>query len=64
MQCNVGKTEQVLRIAIGSAIVVAGTYYKKWWGLIGIAPIVTGTTRYCPLNAVLGISNCKADSKT
>ncbi|MDU0205390.1 MULTISPECIES: DUF2892 domain-containing protein [Paenibacillus] len=64
MQCNVGKTEQVLRIAIGSAIVLAGTYYKKWWGLIGIAPIVTGTTRYCPLNAVLGISNCKADSKS
>ncbi|MCY9692254.1 YgaP family membrane protein [Paenibacillus alginolyticus] len=64
MQCNVGKTEQVLRIAIGSAIVLAGTYYKKWWGLIGIAPIVTGTTRYCPLNAVLGISNCKADNKT
>jgi len=64
MQCNVGKTEQVIRITIGSAIVLAGAYYKKWWGLIGIAPIVTGTARYCPLNSVLGISNCKANSKS
>lgn len=64
MQCNVGNKEQVLRIAIGSAIVFAGAYYRKWWGLIGIAPIVTGTTRYCPLNAVLGISNCKAINKS
>ncbi|WP_274471509.1 DUF2892 domain-containing protein [Bacillus sp. 3255] len=63
MKCNVGDREQVLRIGIGSAIVLAGAYYKKWWGLIGIAPIVTGVTRYCPLNAALGISNCKELSK-
>ncbi|NEW08153.1 DUF2892 domain-containing protein [Paenibacillus sp. SYP-B3998] len=64
MQCNVGKTEQLIRITIGSAIILAGAYYKRWWGFIGIAPIVTGATRYCPLNAVLGISNCKANRKT
>ncbi|MFD0698172.1 DUF2892 domain-containing protein [Paenibacillus sp. GCM10027628] len=59
MKCNVGKTEQVIRITMGSAIILAGLYYKKWWGLIGIAPIITGTTRYCPLNEVLKISNCE-----
>ncbi|WP_274365090.1 YgaP family membrane protein [Paenibacillus thermotolerans] len=60
MECNVGKTEQALRIAVGASIVMAGLYYKKWWGLLGLAPIVTGATRYCPANAVLGIDNCRS----
>jgi len=64
MQCNVGRTEQALRISVGAAIVLAGLYYRKWWGLIGLAPIVTGSTRYCPLNSFLGIDNCKAESTT
>ncbi|MCZ8517614.1 DUF2892 domain-containing protein [Paenibacillus filicis] len=59
MRCNVGNTERIVRISIGSAIVLAGLYYKNWWGLIGVAPIVTGAVRYCPLNEALGISNCE-----
>jgi hypothetical protein len=57
--CNVGETEQVLRIAVGSAVVMTGLLNKKWWAVLGLAPIVTGAIRYCPLNAVLGIDNCK-----
>jgi len=60
LQCNVGKTEQVVRIAVGVSILLAGLYNKKWWGLLGIAPIITGATRYCPANTVLGINNCKS----
>ncbi|UUZ82047.1 DUF2892 domain-containing protein [Paenibacillus sp. P26] len=63
MNCNVGKTEQAVRIAVGSAIVLAGLYYRSWWGLIGLAPILTGATRYCPANAVLGIQNCRAEAE-
>jgi hypothetical protein len=59
VKCNVGKTEQVLRIALGSTIVLTGLLNKNWWGLLGIAPIITGATRYCPLNAALGIQNCR-----
>lgn len=59
LNCNVGKTEQAIRITIGAGIIIAGLYYRRWWGLIGLAPIITGTTRYCPANAVLGIKNCK-----
>ncbi|RKN81952.1 YgaP family membrane protein [Paenibacillus ginsengarvi] len=58
MNCNVGKTEQAIRITVGVAIVGWGLYAKSWWGLIGLAPIITGVTRYCPANAVLGIQNC------
>jgi hypothetical protein len=60
LQCNVGKTEQAVRIAVGVSILLAGLYNKKWWGLLGIAPIIRGATRYCPANAVLGINHCKS----
>jgi hypothetical protein len=58
MRCNVGRTEQVIRISGGAVIILAGLYYKSWWGLIGIAPIITGSIRYCPLNAMLNIDTC------
>jgi hypothetical protein len=45
MKCNVGKTEQVIRISIGVIIVLVYLYYRSWWGLIGLAPIITGATR-------------------
>lgn len=63
MKCNVGKTEQMIRISLGVIIILAGIYYKSWWGLIGLIPIITGLIRYCPLNAVLGVSTCEADNK-
>ncbi|KEQ23149.1 YgaP family membrane protein [Paenibacillus tyrfis] len=62
MNCNVGKTEQVFRISIGVTIVLMGLYYKNWWGIIGLAPIITGATRYCPANALLGIQNCQVEN--
>ncbi|MFD0713498.1 DUF2892 domain-containing protein [Paenibacillus sp. GCM10027626] len=63
MKCNVGKTERVIRISIGAIIVLVGLYYRSWWGLVGLAPIITGATRYCPLNTLLGINNCKVSTK-
>lgn len=63
MKCNVGKTEQIVRIVIGVVIVLLGVYFKNWWGLIGLAPIITGAIRYCPACDVLGISTCDAKNK-
>ena len=34
MKCNVGKTEQIVRMVIGAAIVLLGLYLRSWWGLI------------------------------
>jgi hypothetical protein len=56
MQCNIGRVEQIIRIVIGLVILGAGWYYKSWWGLIGLIPLVTGFVRFCPLWRVLGIS--------
>jgi len=61
MKCNVGKTEQIVRIGVGIGLILVGLYFRSWWGLIGIIPIITGSIRYCPLSDVLGISTCRAD---
>lgn len=63
MKCNVGKTEQIVRIVIGVGIVLLGVSYKSWWGIIGLVPIITGTIRYCPASDVLGISTCDTHHK-
>ena len=63
MKCNVGKTEQIARIVTGIAIVLLGLYFRSWWGLIGLAPIITGSIHYCPVSDVLGISTCGAKNK-
>ncbi|HEY8910566.1 MAG TPA: DUF2892 domain-containing protein [Desulfosporosinus sp.] len=62
MKCNVGGTERIIRIVLGSIILLMGLYFRSWWGIIGLVPLITGAIRYCPLSAVLGISTCKVDN--
>ena len=59
MQCNVGKTDRMIRIVAGVAIVAAGFYYQSWWGAVGLIPIATGVLRWCPPYNLLGISTVK-----
>ena len=59
MQCNVGKTERVIRVIAGLAIIAAGFLYQSWWGAIGLVPLLTGATGYCPPYQMLGISTNK-----
>jgi hypothetical protein len=63
MKCNIGRTEQIVRIVIGVSAVLLGLYYKSWWGVVGIVLIITGLIRYCPLSDVLGISTCDVKNK-
>ncbi|MGY5217542.1 YgaP family membrane protein [Clostridium butyricum] len=63
MKCNVGRTEQIIRIAIGISIIIIGLYFRNWWGIIGLIPIITGLIRYCPISDILGISTCDAKKK-
>lgn len=62
MQCNVGKTDRVLRITVGSALVVLGIASQQWWMLIGIVPLATGVLRWCPAYVPLGINTGKNDN--
>ncbi|MBE2191111.1 MAG: DUF2892 domain-containing protein [Alphaproteobacteria bacterium] len=55
MKCNVGKTDRLLRIIVGSVMVIAGIYFQNWWGAVGIVPIATGLLRWCPAYLPFGI---------
>lgn len=63
MQCNVGKTDRILRIIIGLVIVAAGILYQSWWGLIGLVPLATGLFRFCPLYTLFKFNTIKSTSK-
>lgn len=60
MKRNIGNIERVVRVAVGLIIlslVFVGP--KSPWAFIGIVPILTGGTGWCPLYTFLGITTCK-----
>lgn len=61
MKQNVGNIDRALRLTAGIVIVGAGVYFQSWWGLIGLVPLFTGTTRWCPAYLPFGISTCKVE---
>jgi hypothetical protein len=64
MKPNVGSLDRALRLILGCALLGAGYYFKSWWALIGIVPILTGLFRFCPAYLPIGLNTCKSkDSK-
>ena len=59
MKKNVGKTDQIIRIVL--AVVLFSLFFlldggARWWGLLGLVPLVTALAGSCPLYALFGIS--------
>ena len=63
MNCNMGKLDRTVRFIAGVAIIGIGLYFKSWWGLVGLLPIVTSIIGWCPAYVPLGISTCKTADK-
>lgn len=63
MKKNVGKADKIVRIVIGVVILAVGYYFKSWWGLIGLVPILTAAIGWCPAYLPFGISTCKVKKK-
>ncbi|HZP86545.1 MAG TPA: DUF2892 domain-containing protein [Burkholderiales bacterium] len=66
MARNVGGIDKALRIVVG--IVLLSLFFvlegsAKWFGLIGLVPLVTAFAGYCPLYSILGISSCPVSGK-
>jgi hypothetical protein len=63
MKENVGGADKVMRIIVGLALlslvfVLEGN--ARWWGLVGLLPLLTGITGYCPAYMPFGISTKKS----
>ena len=61
MKCNVGKLDRVIRIILGIVLILAGIFYKSWWGALGIIPIITAVIGWCPLYIPFKISTSKTE---
>jgi len=60
MQCNVGRTDRVLRITAWSLLILLSlSGVIGAWGWIGIAPLATGIFRFCPAYPLLGMNTAK-----
>jgi hypothetical protein len=61
MKTNVGTLDRVLRIGLGIALLawmLTGEGVARWWGAIGLVPLVTGMLGFCPLYRLLGLRTC------
>lgn len=56
-----GNLDSIIRVTLGSIILIVGFVYESWWGVIGLIPILTGAISWCPLYYLFGIQTCKAD---
>lgn len=56
MKLNVGSADKIARIVLGVVIIALGFYFKSWWGVIGIIPLLTGILNFCPAYHLIGVS--------
>jgi len=61
MKSNVGKPDKNIRIVLGIIIVAAGVYFKSWWGIVAIVPLVTAFSGFCPLYRLFWINTSKTN---
>ncbi len=66
MTHNVGSIDRTLRIIAGLVLLSAIFWMdgpNRWFGLIGVVPLLTATVRFCPLYALIGLSTGGSEGK-
>jgi hypothetical protein len=61
--CNVGSTDQKIRIILGAAVLVTLFAMQTWWMMLGVIPIATGLLELCPLYSIFGINTTAMPKK-
>ena len=62
MTPNIGSADRVVRVLVGLALLsllVLANGNARWFGLIGLVPLLTAGARFCPLYTMLGINTCR-----
>jgi hypothetical protein len=66
MTTNIGSADRVIRIVIGLALLsllALAEGKARWWGLVGLLPLLTAFVGNCPLYGLLGVSTRPANHK-
>jgi hypothetical protein len=57
MKCNIGRTDRILRITIGSILMgLAAFQIIGPWAWFGIIPLITGLIGNCSAYSLLGVN--------
>ena len=60
MKKNIHPVERIARVVFGLTLIsMAFVGPQSLWFLIGIVPVLTGLSGWCPPYQMLGISTCK-----
>lgn len=66
MKANVGGVDKILRIVVGLGLLGLVLFLDgnaRWWGLVGLIPLLTGLVNFCPLYTLFGFSTCPMKDK-
>ncbi len=58
MKLNVGGIDRVLRIVAGLALIAWALLGGPVWAWIGLVPLATGASGFCPLYPLIGLNTC------
>lgn len=56
MEKNIGKMDKLIRLLLGSFIIIVGAYDKSVWGVLGMVPVITASSGVCPLYSLFHIN--------
>ncbi|MBD3381734.1 MAG: DUF2892 domain-containing protein [candidate division Zixibacteria bacterium] len=65
MKRNMANIERVIRVVVG-LFVLSLIFWgpQTYWGLLGLIPLLTALSGWCPLYTILGTSTRKEKHKT
>jgi hypothetical protein len=66
MKANLGGVDRALRVLVGLALLawlVLGEGAARWWGLVGLIPLLTALAGFCPLYRLFGLSTCPLSAR-
>lgn len=61
MKPNVGSIDKGIRIILGIvllALIFVLEGNARWFGLIGLVPLITAFVSWCPAYALIGVNTC------
>jgi Protein of unknown function (DUF2892) len=61
---NIGTVDRIIRIVIGVALLawaIAGMPFHaySWIGYVGVVPLLTAFTSFCPIYRLFGANTCR-----